>query len=274
LLISFSLEVASFPPNLLEICAEHFDMNQVETHEEPVEDFVMKNGYDFIGYHKPITNIISLEYFAVHGEIIRKKQNELTLACWVPTVDGDMPLYIAENKLKPILIEKYGIKIQNSVTPKPQLQGSINIFVAHGYKTVMGFRSVHTRQQDEGHALVNDTGIAHVFGTGFIAVVFICDSGAITKDLYKQQLNSFVNEILSLGYKAVIAPSWKYNPLMTGIWTETFIESMKNGKSVSFAVQSANHATAKNGFDPPVGFYAPNGWAAMHLYGNPNLYFS
>ncbi len=274
LLVTFSLEMASFPPNLLEVSAEQYEMSKMETHEAPVEEYVMNNNYDFVGYHQPITNIISLEYLAVHGDTIRKKPEEMTLACWVPTVDGDMPLYIAENKLKPVLVEKYGVSIQNSVYPKPPLNANINFFVAHGYKTVMGFRSVHTRQQDEGHALVNDTGVAHVFGSGFIAVVFICDSGAVTKDLYKQQLNSFVNEILSLGYKAVVAPSWKYNPLMTGIWTEVFLESMQNGLSVSFAVQSANHAAAKNGFDPPVGFYAPNGWAAMHLYGNPNLYFS
>ena len=273
LLVAFSLEMASFPPNLLEVSAEQYEMSKMETHEAPVEEYVMNNNYDFVGYHKPITNIISLEYLAVHGDILRKKPEEMTLACWVPTVDGDMPLYIAENKLKPVLVEKYGVTIQNSVYPKPPLSANINFFVAHGYKTVMGFRSVHTRQQDEGHALVNDTGVAHVFGTGFIAVVFICDSGAVTKDLYKQQLNSFVNEVLSLGYKAVVAPSWKYNPLMTGIWTEVFLESMQSGQSVSFAVQAANHSAAKNGFDPPVGFYAPNGWAAMHLYGNPNLFF-
>jgi len=273
LLVYFSLDIAAFPPNLLELPVAQLNENQIGNHEERVREYIKEQPFDFLGYHKPVTNIISLEYFAAKGVPIIANLAELNLACWIPTVDEDMVLYIAEKTLRPLLENKYKITIQNSIYPKPALDATINVFVAHGAKSITGFRSVHTRGQTEGHALINDTGIARVFGTGFIAVVFICDSGAMTKDIYNQKLISLVNEILSLGYKAVVAPTWKYNPAITSIWLEAFMDSLKAGGAISFAVQTANQRAAKEGFDEYFGFYSPRGWAAMHLYGNPNICF-
>ncbi|GEM65270.1 hypothetical protein SF1_32520 [Sphingobacterium faecium NBRC 15299] len=274
LLVCYSLELAVFPPNLLEIPIDFSKFPElIEPHEERVKEHLREQPFDFIGFQKPVTNIISIEFLSSKGIEINKSKEEISVGCWIPTIDEDMTLYIAEKTLRPIIEDKYNSTIQNSVYPQPPLNSTVNVFVAHGAKTITGFRSVHTRGQNEGHAIVNETGISRVFGTGFIAVVFICDSGSMTKDIYSQKLISFVSEILSLGYSAVVAPAWKYNPAICAIWLDTFLDSLKAGLSISFAVQKANKVSAKEGFDEYFGFYSPRGWAAMHLYGNPNIHF-
>jgi hypothetical protein len=246
----------------------------LNAHQELVKVFLEEHQYDFIGLHRPITNVVSLEYFGERGKIINIEKANLNLQCWIPTIDEDYVLYLADKTLRSLLEEKYKVEIQNGVYPVPQLSATINVFVAHGAKSGFGFRSVHTRGSDAGHALLNEKGIGRVFGSELIAVVFICDSGSQTKDIYTQKLISFVHQLLSQGYKAVIAPSWKYNPAITATWLDGFMEALKAGKSVSFAVQEANVNSAVKGFDEFFGFYSPRGWAAMHLYGNPNIYFN
>ncbi|TWR26981.1 hypothetical protein FPZ42_08070 [Mucilaginibacter achroorhodeus] len=273
LLVYYSFDLAAYPPNLLEIPVDQTKPENIEQHEVRVQDHIKEQPYDFIGFHKPVTNIISLEYFSAHSSLLTKKVSELSVACWVPIVDEDMVLFIAENTLRPVIEGKYNTAIQTTIYPKPALNALINVFVAHGAKTVTGFRSVHTRGQNAGHALINESGVARVFGTGFIAVIFICDSGAMTKDIFNQKLISLVHEILSFGYQAVVAPAWRFNPAITGIWLDSFLESLKSGNRLAFAVQQANQISAKKGFDEYFGFYSPRGWAAMHLYGNPNIVF-
>lgn len=274
LLICYSLDLAAFPPNLLKIPIDLENSPQlIESHEERVKEYLIEQPFDFVGFHKPVTNIVSIEFFTSKGIEINPNKNEISVGCWIPTIDEDMTLYIAEKTLRPIIEDKYKSTIQNSIYPKPALNSIVNVFVAHGAKTITGFRSVHTRGQNEGHAIVNETGISRVFGTGFIAVVFICDSGSMTKDIYTQKLTSFVSEILSLGYSAVVAPAWKYNPAVCAIWLDTFLEALKAGEPISFSVQKANKVSSKQGFDEYFGFYSPRGWAAMHLYGNPNIRF-
>ncbi|HEY4195776.1 MAG TPA: hypothetical protein VGM63_09595 [Mucilaginibacter sp.] len=274
ILVTYSLEMANFPNNLLQIVIKTQANVSLNAHQELVKVFLEEHQYDFIGLHRPITNVVSFEYFGEHGKIINIEKANLNLQCWIPTIDEDYVLYLADKTLRSLLEEKYKVEIQNGVYPIPQLSATINVFVAHGAKSGFGFRSVHTRGSDAGHALLNEKGIGRVFGSGLIAVVFICDSGSQTKDIYTQKLVSFVHQLLSQGYKAVIAPSWKYNPAITATWLDGFMEALKAGKSVSFAVQEANVNSAVKGFDEFFGFYSPRGWAAMHLYGNPNIYFN
>jgi hypothetical protein len=273
-LVAYSLEMANFPHNLLEINTKAQAKISLDTHQELVKVFLDEHQYDFIGLHRPVTNIVSIEYFGQKGTVVNMVKTSLNLQCWVPTIDEDYVLYLADKILRPLLEEKYKVEIQNGVYPVPQLSAAVNVFVAHGAKSGFGFRSIHTRGSDAGHALLNEKGIGRVFGSGLIAVVFICDSGSQTKDIYTQKLVSFVHQLLAQGYKAVIAPAWKYNPAITATWLDGFMESLKAGKSVSFAVKEANVSSAVKGFDEFFGFYSPRGWAAMHLYGNPNIYFN
>jgi len=269
LLLYTSIELAGFPKNLVLFDTPSFD--EIFHKKQPrVRDFVQKEKNDFISYYKPVSDIISIERFATHGKHKELSFNELTLEAWIPVDDEDMALYIAYNRLRPHLLN-YDCEIKTEVMPRPPVNGQINFIAAHGDKSTEGFKAVHTKDGEEGHAIINGLGTEHVFGKGLIAVVFICNSGYQSKKIYNQALTSFVNQLIKLGYESVIAPAWKYNPEMCGVWTKAFLDGLKSGLKLSFAVHNANTAISNEGFDEFWGFYAPSGWASMHLYGNPNI---
>ncbi len=76
-----------------------------------------------------------------------------------------------------------------------------------------------------------------------------------------------------MGYKTVIAPAWGLNPDIVTPWADSFLQHMMDGRPVGIAVHKANITIAKRGYTEHVGFYAPTGWASMHIYGNPNVFF-
>lgn len=271
ILISSSLSLAIFPQNLLQNSATN--QTNVTLHEELIKQHLETEKNDFISFHKPITNIISLEWFISNGNEIEYKKEELTIEAWIPAKDEDIVVNIGFEKLKPIIKDKYKGEIHTGLLPEKPLSSSINIFLAHGGKGIEGFRTIYTKHAN-GHAYIKDEGIKRLFGNGAIAVLFICNSASISQEIYAQKLVSFTHEILSLGYKSVIAPAWSLNPDLSGLWLESFIDSLKNGDSLSIAVQIANVTVAKKGYNEYHGFYSPTGWAAMHLYGNPNLKYT
>lgn len=77
-------------------------------------------------------------------------------------------------------------------------------------------------------------------------------------------MDGLVSKILELGYECVLAPAWSYNVILTGIWTRNFVDSLKDGKSLSESTYHAN-ICVKSAY-PSVGAYA-----AMHLFGNDGL---
>ncbi|AIM37583.1 hypothetical protein KO02_13470 [Sphingobacterium sp. ML3W] len=61
---------------------------------------------------------------------------------------------------------------------------------------------------------------------------------------------------------------------MAKIWLTEFFKVFKEGYSIMEAVHIANRKVTE--YDPETQrmFMEPAGWAAMHLYGNPNIYYS
>ncbi|MGJ1417421.1 hypothetical protein [Sphingobacterium multivorum] len=272
LFVYTSIEIASFPKNLL--LFEHpLQSDTFNKHQDIVKEYIRSADKDFISFHKPITDIISIERYAKYGKDKELSFRNLRVEAWVPVDDQDMALFIAYTRMRAPLSD-YQCEIRCELIPNPPLNGHINFIAAHGEKSGEGFKAVHTKEGEDGHAIINGPGTEYVFGKGMIAVVFICNSGFQSKKIYSQALTSFVNQLIGLGYESVIAPAWKYNPEMCGIWTETFLNALKSGVKLSWAVYHANHVTSQKGFDEYWGFYAPSGWASMHLYGNPNIYFS
>lgn len=269
LLLYTSIELAGFPKNLILFDAPS-DEECYHEKQPLVKEFVQEVKRDFISYYKPVTDIVSIERFAMYGKLKELPFKELTVEAWVPIDDEDMALYIAYNRMRMPLLESQ-CEIKTEIVPKPPLKGQINFIAAHGEKTVEGFKAVHTKEGEDGHAIINGMGTEHVFGQGLIAVVFICNSGYQSKKIYNQALTSFVNQLIELGYESVVAPAWKFNPEMCGVWTKAFLDGLKSGLKLSFAVYNANKVTSNEGFDEFWGFYAPSGWAAMHIYGNPNI---
>lgn len=271
LLLYTDLKIGQFPFNLFTFRFEDSSAN-IQLHEYKVLNTINKKGLDFISYHSPITNVISLEWLIDNGTDQHLKKGELTVEAWSPIEDKDLILQITCEKLKPLLKEKYGCEIVTDRVPAKPLSGMINIFLAHGGKDLEGFKTIYTKES-EGYAIVKDEGIRRIIGTGEIALVFVCNSAYISKQLFSERLISFTQHVLSLGYKAVVAPAWSLSPDIVTPWTEAFINAMQAGQPVSFAVHSANIKISKAGHSDHNGFYDPTGWACMHLYGNPNIAF-
>lgn len=268
LLFSASLDLASMPHNLLQI---RNGLVNIDQHEYLIKQQIEKTASDFIAFHKSIVNVISLEWFAQNSNELRFK--EISIEGWIPLDDGDFVLAMGYERLVPIIENLHKGKIKTAVIPKKPVSATINVFMAHGMREEDGFRAIYTREAEgEGHAVVNEK-TASLFGTGTIAVLFICSSAAITRELYAQRLVSLIHRVIKSGYKAVVAPAWGLNPDITHIWLAEFLERLKSGVSLGIAVQHSNLHVAKSGFTDVSGFYYPAGWAAMHLYGNPNIHF-
>lgn len=266
-----SMDLSAFPHNLIEIANPFWDQT-ADIHSDHMKRLLKEQGTDFLSLYLPVTNIVSLEWF-----ILQNKENtgikELSLQCWIPTIDEDYALMIGYDKLVPLIEDKYDCLIDTAVIPEQPLQSTINIFMAHGGKGYDGFKTIYTRNE-EGQAVIKELGIGKIFGTGEIAIVFVCHSASLSREAFSQRLVSFVHEVLSFGYKAVIAPSWAFNPLIAPVWLEEFLEKFHRGQNISGCVFEANRKVALAGYNEYHGFYAPTGWAAMHLYGDPNLFFN
>lgn len=271
LLISTDLALAIFPHNLIQSKVKP-GTNNIALHEDMIKELIENETTDFISFNKPITNIVSLEWFSENSKELVYDITKLTLEAWIPTIDEDIVIHIGYNKLKPV-IDKHAGTIHTDVVSKAPLSSTINVFLAHGEKGVDGFRTVYTKHA-EGSAIVKGKGVERLFGQGVIAVLFVCNSASISKQHYIQKLVSFTHEILLLGYKCVIAPAWNLNPDISEIWLESFITALKSGKTVSVSAHIANVDTAKKGYNEYHGFYSPTGWADMHVYGNPNIIFT
>lgn len=265
LLIAQDLDLASFPHGLV--------VNNIEGsssyHTEFFRQSISKTEVDFVSFHKPVANILSLEWYA---NLEAATLIDLSLEAWIPVEDDDFVLNMAYEKLKPLIEGKLNGKIQTSLYPKKQMSSTLNIFMAHGSRGIEGFRTIYTKSQ-EGHAIVKEGGIQYLMGKGVIAILFVCNSASISKEVYSQKLISLIHEIFRLGYQAVAAPAWSLNPDITPIWLESFMESVSSGDTVNKAVYFANNKVAKYGYNEHHGFFYPAGWASMHLYGNPNVRF-
>lgn len=241
LLVTTSIEVSSFPINLI----------------------IQES--NFIASSKPVSNVISTEWFIQYGRD-EKIKNNWTSSAWIPITDGDGTVNWGYDKIEPIL-SKLGTKIHTSHYPNSIIDSDINFFLAHGELDSSGFKAIYTNDEGES-AIVYPK---EVFGSGTIAVLFICNSGSSKDELYSNSISSFSMQLLKYGYKAVIAPFWPFDVSISPIWLEEFLSVFKCGLSLSEAVFMANHEISKYNEITSSSFYAPQGRLVMHLYGNPNI---
>lgn len=271
-LICTSIRLTEYPHNLIHVNSSKLIAN--DSHEELVKEEIDNTiRRDFLSFNYPIINVLSLDWFkSNHQKLVIKKAN-LSISGWVPIEDEDYSLLINYGKLESLIVEEYSGEMHSEIIPKKELNSNINVFMAHGEKGLEGFKTVYTHLDgNRGHAIRGDQGVKKIFGTGEIAILFICNSAALSKDFHAQRINSFVNEIFKLGYSAVVAPGWKLSTDIPPVWLKLFLESFVNGQnSLVKAVHDANFNMAITNFDGFKRFYAPTAWASMHLYGNPNI---
>ncbi len=206
---------------------------------------------DLAPLHTPSTVELYLksESFTVdHGNI----------KLWAPVEEGDIAINIAFDKIENLFKDASLLKI-TSLNPRNELNKDINIFISHGGKDrLYGFKSISPA---ENKYFINES---DVFGTGKVAILFICHSGSSKSSMFATKLDGLVSKVLDLGYECVLAPAWSYNVILTGIWTRSFVDALNDGKNLSESTFHANKSVKS--IYPSVGAYA-----AMHLFGNDGL---
>jgi len=266
-----TLDLAIFPHNLISSIVTN-NQPSLEAHEIKVKNYIQEKGHqDFISFHKPITNVISPEWFIQNSQKYEIKKSEFSIGAWIPIEDEDFAIHTSYSKLKNIIEDDYNGTIYTESKPESKLNSTVNIFLAHGGKGFEGFRALYTKEGEEGKAITKGEGVSRLFGKGIIAIIFVCDSASISKEIYSERLNTFTYQILSLGYQAVIAPAWSLSTDIPSAWLGGFVDSFTSGDKLSVAVYKANKKISREGYNEYHGFYSPTGWTTLHLYGNPNI---
>ncbi|MHC1877847.1 Uncharacterised protein [Klebsiella pneumoniae] len=220
----------------------------------PINLLKKKSNTPLCDDHVIITPLSVTEYINDKEGVIDIRKIKL----WAPIENSDFAIQMAYSKISDEFTDQEMIKI-DSLDPKTELNQDINIFISHGGKDdLYGFRSIST---GSGLYITDESSI---FGTGEIAILFICHSGSSKASWYSNKINTLINKVLSMGYKTVIAPAWSYNVMLAGVWSKTFIDNFKNGKDVAESNYIANMAVKDK-------FVGVGAYAAMHVFGNGKL---
>ena len=243
------------PPLMSNIeCEEVVIFRDTEISIIPMNLLTKNSGAPLCDDHVIITPRSVTEYINDREKII----DACKIKLWAPVENSDFAIQMAYSKISDEFTDEEMIKI-DSLDPKIELNQDINIFISHGGKDdLYGFRSIST-----GSGLyVTDENL--IFGTGDLAILFICHSGSSKASWYSNKLNTLIDKVLSMGYTTVIAPAWSYNVMLAGIWSRTFIDAFKNGKNVAESNYFANMAVKEK-------FVGVGAYAAMHVFGNGKL---
>ena len=267
-LIYASDETSFLPFNLFQIGLSKSDRNYSKhLKENRIQAYIDKNFRDFLGFHYPVTNVLSLDWYINYGMPL-KLNNDFTMSAWIPS-EGEMLFAIMERKLVSAL-EEYNCNINTKNAPISNLSSDINIFMLHGEKDKRyGFKSLTSAGNDE-QVIDTTIGLDKIFGSGKVAVLFICNSAFTSRKPLSREIDNLVYQMFDLGYNAVIAPHWPLEAYMTPKWLEIFLKKFHEGVKISDCVHKANIAVSQLSQDNSC-YYHPAGWASMHLFGNPNI---
>ena len=176
---------------------------------------------------------------------------------WAPIKQNDLAIAMAYSALERNVNKS---EVCCDTSERPSANSDINVFISHGGKDEnVGFSGVSPA---EGKTYKID----RLFGTGRIAILFICHSGSMVKNMYSNSNNTLITGLIESGYDAVISPSWSLHVSIPSIWLPEFITSLKVGMDVSEAVFNANKVVEKK-------FISPKASMAMHIFGNGALHF-
>ncbi len=245
-------KIPSLIPNIE--CKEVVVFRDTEISIIPINLLKKNSNTPLCDDHVIITPLSVTEYINNKESVIDARKIKL----WAPVENSDFAIQIAYSKISDEFTDKEMIKV-DSLDPKTELNQDVNIFISHGGKDdLYGFSSIST-----GSGLyVTDEKL--IFGTGEIAILFICHSGSSKASWYSNKLNTLIDKVLSMGYKTVIAPAWSYNVMLAGIWSKTFVDAFRNGSDVAESNYIANMAVKDK-------FVGVGAYAAMHVFGNGKL---
>lgn len=214
---------------------------------------------EYISLLKPVTNIMSLEWFqkACHTEsTIRQKPS---VGIWIPIESQDSTINMLYSKIEHIITHNK-MRVNTSIGDATPLSCNINIIAAHGNSDTCVTNKIFAGGTYDAESLLNIT------GEGDIAILLVCHSGHTRRSVYGHQTHSLVRAFLDMGYKSVIAPFWSLHIDVANNWLNSFLDAVTAGETVS---QSLFVATR----DVYTEYPTPSAWACLHLYGNPRLQY-
>lgn len=229
-------------------------IKDMELADFPHNLFLNQNG-DFLHLSKPITNILSTEWYLSVNKSTSINKN-YSKSIWIPKEEGDFTLNQLYAKIEDTLTAN-SFDINTKLEKDSSITSDINIICSHGAKDIAEKQIIYPSERP----LVN---LNKVIGKGEVLIFLICHSGSYKSELFKNNITSLVKTYIEKGYKAIIAPFWGLHINVPEIWLPEFLSSFNNGDSIDIALFKAN----KKVYDK---YPTPAAWCAMHLYGNPNL---
>lgn len=210
---------------------------------------------DFISKQVPVTNVLSAEWL-LRSNGVKLLPASYSRAIWIPIEGGDMALNYLYSNIEEAL-KKYSFRIFNQIDLKSPLSADLNIVCSHGSKNISETQVLF--QANEPIYNLNS-----VIGRGRVLIFFVCYSGSMKIEFFRNNVASLVKRFIAQGYEAVIAPFWALNATIPRYWLPEFLDSLGSGLTISKAVYNANKKVYEK-------YPTPVAWACLHLYGNPNL---
>jgi len=229
-------------------------IKDMEISKFPHNLFLNQKG-EFISKNIPVTNVLSSEWLLQTNGFIPLKA-DYSKSIWIPTKSGDIELNYLFSNIEQTLNDN-SFEIYNQVEITQPLSSDINIICSHGAKNISEIQVVF----QENNPTYN---LDSVIGKGKILIFFVCYSGSMKTEFFRNNVVSLVKRFIANGYDAVIAPFWALEVTIPRYWLPEFLLSINNGKTVSQAMFNANRKVYER-------YPTPAAWACLHLYGNPNL---
>lgn len=209
----------------------------------------------FSAKNLPICNVLSTEWF-VQTKDSKFLSNEYSKSIWVPTESGDIPLNYLFSNIEDTL-NNNSFEISNLIELQHPLNSDINIICSHGAKNISETQIIF----QENNPTYN---LDKIIGTGRILIFFVCYSGSMKTEFFRNSITSMVKRFISQGYESVIAPFWALDVTIPRYWLPEFLKEIDEGNTISNAVFLANKKVYER-------YPTPAAWACLHLYGNPNF---
>lgn len=203
----------------------------------------------------PVTNVLSTEWL-LKSKDHRPLAKDYMKSIWIPTISGDLTLNLLFSKIEGTL-RANNFTIYNEEVLKQPLNSQVNIVCSHGDRDI-----------SENHVFYHESNATYnlnkIIGPGKVLVFFVCHSGSMKMEFFRNNVTSLVKRFIAEGYESVIAPFWGLDATIPGYWLPEFLSSLDSGDPISFAAFKANQKVYER-------YPTPAAWACLHLYGNPNL---
>ncbi len=250
--IAKKLDIARL--SVIDEAAEIYIIKDMQISKLPHNLFLNKNG-EFIAKNIPITNVLSTEWL-LQTNNSHSLPDDYSKSIWIPVESGDFALNYLFSNIEQTLNEHSFDVFKDIELTKP-LSSDINIICSHGAKNISEVQVIF---QENNPTYDLNTVIAD----GKILIFFVCYSGSMKTEFFRNNVASIVKRFIAQGYEAVIAPFWALDVTIPHYWLPEFLSSINSGNTVSQSVFNANRKVYEK-------YPTPAAWACLHLYGNPNL---